>query len=493
MKERIATMSVPASATIRTAMQAIDRGGLGLALLVEQVTGSFLGVVSDGDIRRALLAGHGLESRVFSIPRPNPRVGHVGMSATEIAAIFTDEVRVVPILDPENRVADLALLDRRAHLPVAGPSFGDKELAYVTECVLTGWVSSSGPFLKRFEEMFAEACGTRYAIATSNGTTALHLAMLALGVGPGDEVIVPTLTFIATANAVRYVGATPVFVDSEAITWNLDPEQVEAAITPRTRAIIAVHLYGHPADLESLRELAHKHNLALVEDAAEALGARYMGMPMGSMGDLGTFSFYGNKIITTGEGGMITTNRAELNARIRLLRDHGMDSERRYWHPVMGYNYRLTNLQAALGVAQMERLALLVEAKRGLAGMYARFLSDIPGLVLPNEAPWAKSIFWLYSVLVDSTVFGCSRDELMARLLHRGIETRPVFSCLHQQPIYATGQTLPVAERIAAMGMSLPSAPGMRADDVERVVQAIREAADVGVTRTAQAAAARGD
>ena len=476
MNERIEAMSLPITGTIRQAMQAINRGVLGLALLIEPETRRFVGLVTDGDIRRALLNGYGLESPVATVSRPEPRIARVGMSLDQVAALFSDPVRVVPLLDEAGEVVDLAVFDRRVRLPVAEPSLGEKELLYVTECILTGWVSSAGKFVTRFEEMFAEFCSTCYAVATSKGTTALHLALLSLGIGPGDEVIVPTLTFIATANAVTYTGARPVFVDSELETWNIDPKLIEPAITPRTKAIIVVHLYGHPADMDPIMEIAACHNLAVIEDAAEAHGACYKGRRVGGIGDIGTFSFYGNKIITTGEGGMLVTNRADLAEQVRMLRDHGMSPERRYWHPVLGYNYRMTNLQAALGVAQMERIEAILATKRLIAQTYTDALCNVCGLTLPPKAAWAESVCWLYSVLIDEKAFGMGRDALMATLKDYAMETRPLFLPVHTQPIYSTGQHLPIAEQLAAQGLSLPSAVSLGLENVRRVAQAIKRA-----------------
>jgi perosamine synthetase len=321
--------------------------------------------------------------------------------------------------------------------------------------------------------MFAEFCGTSYAIATSNGTTALHLALLALDIGPSDEVIVPTLTFIATANAVTYTGARPVFVDSEPETWNLDPDLIEEAITSRTKAIIPVHLYGHPANMAPILEIAVQHGLSVVEDAAEAHGACYKGCRVGGIGDIGTFSFYGNKIITTGEGGMVVTTRADLADKMRMLRDHGMAPDQFYWHPILGYNYRMTNLQAAIGVAQMEKIDDILSSKRYIAHTYKERLRNVPGIVLPPQALWAQNVHWLYTIMVDAELFGCTRDDLAIRLSEQGIETRPIFPPLHTQPIYDSGQRFPVAERFAATGLSLPSAPGLRLDDVVRIADAI--------------------
>lgn len=473
MKQRIESLTIEPTATIRKALQAVDQGGLGLALIVEPSTRRFVGIVTDGDLRRAILAGKGLESLLDGVPRRTPTVATTAMTSAEITALFSTEVRAIPVLDEEQRVVDLALFDKRAHLPVSGPSFDEKELQYVTDCILGGWVSSAGKYVTRLEEMFAEFCGTKYAVSASNGTTALHLALLALGVGPGDEVIVPTLTFIATANAVRHAGATPVFVDSEPLTWNLDPAALEAARTPRTKAIIPVHLYGHPADMAPIMSWADEHGITVIEDAAEAHGARYRGQRVGSFGAINVFSFYGNKIVTTGEGGMMTTNDARLCANLRKLRDHGMSTTRKYWHDVLGYNYRMTNVQAAIGVAQMEKVDKLLASKLEVAKRYRTALSGVPGVGLPPSMPWADSVYWLYSVIVDEEKYGCDRDTLMARLREVNIETRPLFPCVHQQPIYARTQTLPVAERLSRSGVSLPSAANMRLDDVDRVTAAI--------------------
>jgi perosamine synthetase len=473
IEELIANISIPADTTIGDAMRAIDRGALGLALLVDPGTQRFVGLATDGDIRRGLLRGLGLASPVAEVATWKAKTGRLGMGADEVARLFSEPVHVVPLLDEHDRVADLAIFDQRMRLPVAEPLLGERELRYVSEAVLSGWISSRGAFLARFEEMFAAFCGTRVALTTSNGTTALHLALAALDLGPGDEVIVPTLTFIATANAVTYTGARPVFVDSEAATWNLDPAAIEAALTPRTKAIVVVHLYGHPADMGPILSIAQRHSLAVIEDAAEAHGARYRGRRVGGLADIGVFSFYGNKLITTGEGGMVVTDRADLAEAMRIRRDHGMSPNRRYWHPVLGFNYRMTNLQAAVGVAQMERIDEIIARKRSLGAAYGAGLRGIRGLELPPEAEWAESVYWLYTVLVDEQEFGMSRDEVLSRLSEQGIECRPVFPPVHTQPVYETGERFPVAEGIAATGVSLPSAVGLSISDIERVVEAL--------------------
>ena len=475
MKEKIKKITVKSTGTIRMVLQAIDRGALGVALLVEPDSEKFVGLVTDGDVRRALLKGLGLESSASRIDHPETITATVDMNIDEISALFNEPIRVIPVLNNERRVVDLAIFDTRAYLPVAEPKLGDTELRYVSECVLTGWVSSAGKFVKKFEDLFAAFCGTKFAVSSSSGTTALHLSMVALETGPGDEVIVPSLTFISTANAVTFTGAKPVFVDSEPYTWNIDPAGIEKAITSRTKAIIPVHLYGHPADMDPILEIADKYGLAVVEDAAEAHGALYKGKKVGSLGDMGVFSFFGNKIITTGEGGMIVTDKKELAEKVRILRDHGMDTRRHYWHPVLGYNYRLTNIQAALGVGQMERIEQILKKKRDNAALYTAGLHGIPGISLPPETRWASNVYWLYSIIVDESKFGMSAEELRKKVSEMDIETRPLFPPVHQQPIYNTGQHLPVAEYLSKRGLSLPSSVNLSKEEIGKITAVIRE------------------
>lgn len=475
-RDTLRDMTVPLSGTIRDAMRSSDKTGMRGALLTE-ADGKFVGLVSDGDIRRALLQGQGLDSPVAGVKRPTPSVAHVGDPPEKIASLLKEGVHFIPLLDDNGCVADLALFTQHAALPVATPSIGERELAHVTESVVSGWISSTGPFVKRFEDLFAKFCGTKHAIATSNGTTALHLTTLALDLGPGDEVIVPSLTFIATANAVRYTGATPVFVECDSVTWTMDPAAAQAALTPKTKAIIPVHLYGHPADMDPIMKIAKKHSLTVIEDAAEAHGALYNKKVVGGIGHMGVFSFYGNKIVTTGEGGMVTTNDDALAAKMRLLRDHGMSEQRRYWHTILGYNYRLTSLQAAVGVGQMEHIDQIIAAKLHIADLYKKDLTGIAGVTLPACAPWARNVYWLYSIVIDPKTFGHGRDELMQLLKERDIDSRPFFPATHTQPIYDTKQKLPISERLADNGLSLPSATDMHDEDIARVCEEIRRLA----------------
>ena len=363
-------------------------------------------------------------------------------------------------------------------LHVCEPVLDGNEARYLAECIERNWISSSGPFVGRFESAFADAVGANTGVATSSGTTALHLAVAALGIGPGDEVIVPTFTMIATANAVAYTGATPVFADSEDAHWNLSPTAFEAAITPRTRAVIVVHAYGHPAEMDPILAIARARGIAVIEDAAEAHGALYRGRPVGSIGDIAAFSFYGNKIVSTGEGGMLTTNDAALGAVARRLRDHAFSSERHFWHEYRGFSYRMTNLQAAVGVAQTERLDAFVARKRAHRAAYDDALRHIAGLRLPTEETDVRSVFWMYLVLVSNDA-GITRDGLRATLATRGIETRTAFVPLHLQPIYRAAwrdAAFPVAEDVGRRGLYLPSGVGLAPADIAFVAREVARA-----------------
>lgn len=362
-------------------------------------------------------------------------------------------------------------------IPVAEPLLGDEELRNVVDAVKSGWISSKGEYIEKFENEFANYCGTKYGIATSNGTAALHLALTALGIGQGDEVIVPTLTFVAVANVVTYCNAKPVFVDAHPDYWCIDPEKIEEKITTRTKAIIPVHLYGHPCDLDPILDIVEKFNLYIIEDAAEAHGAEYKGNKVGSFGDIGCFSFYGNKIITTGEGGICLTNNEELAEKLRILRDHGMNPNKRYWHDEIGFNYRITNLQAAVGVAQMKKLDEFIEKKRKIAGWYEDGLKEFDenGMIgLHPEIPWAKCVYWMYSVLINEE-FGISRDELMKRLEARGIETRPFFYPMHVLPPHRKNEKFPIAEELLRKGVNLPSSVKLKREDVEYICEMIKK------------------
>jgi perosamine synthetase len=362
------------------------------------------------------------------------------------------------------------------HIPVCEPKLGEKELQYVIDCIKSGWISSKGQNITKFEEGFSRYCGAKFGVSTTSGTTALHLALASLGIKTGDQVVIPSFTMIATANAVTYVGAMPVLVDSELDTWNIDVSKIEGKITKKTKAIIVVHTYGHPVDMAPILEIAEKKSLYVIEDAAEAHGAEYMGKKVGALGDVGCFSFYANKIITTGEGGMLVTNNEELAERARLLRDQAYEEKRRFLHRFVGFNYRMTNLQAAIGLAQLEKIDDFVNLRRSNAHYYNSLLEDVDGLVLPPEAKWAKNVYWMYSVLIKPE-FGIKRDKLMTILLKKyGVETRPFFYPIHLQPAYSDlfkGETYPVADELSERGINLPSGNTLSKEQIEYIVDAI--------------------
>lgn len=356
------------------------------------------------------------------------------------------------------------------------PSIGELEKEYVMRALESGFVSSVGPMVSEFEERFAAYVGASYSVATVNGTAALHLALRLLGIGPGDEVIVPALTFIATANPVIYVGATPVVVDVDPLTWNIDPAEVEKVITERTRAVIPVHLYGNPVDMQRIMELARNHDLYVVEDATEALGSTYKGQHAGTFGDIGVFSFNGNKIITTGGGGMLVTNNPELATRARLLVNQGrVPKTIEYEHLEVGYNYRLTNLQAALGLAQLERLPEFLAVKRRNSALYRELLKETPGLEWQQELDGAVSNWWLFSVLIDPGTFGSDRNSVREKLIAAGVQVRPLFKPLTKQPVYKNHSLngCPIAESLHEKGLNLPGASFLTMEDIRQVCQVL--------------------
>lgn len=364
-------------------------------------------------------------------------------------------------------------------IPVCAPKIGEKEVEYVSKCIYSSWISYLGEYVSEFEEKFARYCNCKYGVVTNSGTTALHLALATLDIGKGDEVIVPTFTMIATANAATYTGAKPVLVDSEMETWNIDITKIEEKITKKTKAIMPIHTYGHPCDMDPILELAEKYDLYVVEDAAEAHGAEYKGRKTGSLGDMGCFSFYANKIITTGEGGMIVTNDEKLAERARWLRAHAFGRHgKHFYHEAIGFGYRMSALQAAFGLAQLKHIDEFVSIRRNNAKLYNSLLSELgEKITLPPEAPWAKNVYWMYSILIQDK-FGISRDELMNKLELEGIETRTFFYPIHVQPIYARqyqGENFPVANELSRKGINLPSGNNLTADEVTYVCECIKK------------------
>jgi len=468
------SLMLPETATIRDAMRSFEETGLQVVIVVSP-EGRMLGIATEGDIRRALLSGHGLVSPLFLHINQDPVVGRVSMPMEELIGLLSERIHFLPVLDKMDIVHDILFYDKRAMIPVASPIVGEKELSYVTEAVLSGWISSQGKYIGLFEQMFASFCRVKHAVAVSNGTVALHLALTALGIGSGDEVIVPALTFIATANAVRYCHADPVFVDIHRGNWNINPDLIEEAITPKTKAIIPVHLYGQPCDMERIKKIADQHHLWVVEDAAEAHGAEYQGCRVGSIGHVGCFSFYGNKIITTGEGGMVITNDDMIAEKLGILRDHGMNPSRRYWHEVVGFNYRMTNMQAAIGVAQMERCKQIMEAKERVQKRYDAHI-NFDYFEQPKTLSGAQPVCWLYTLLVKNAKEQSARDNLIKYLKLLDIDSRPVFYPLPAMPPYYDEKwkkKFPVALHIAECGFSLPSSTDLDEKTIMRIAESL--------------------
>jgi len=378
-------------------------------------------------------------------------------------------------------------------IPLAVPEIRGNEWRYVKECLDTAWVSSVGSYVDRFEQMVAQEAGTKYAVATVNGTSALHIALLVAGVQPEDEVLVSTLTFIAPVNAIRYVGAWPVFIDAEPAYWQMDPARVVEFLERdcrwsdgtlynrrtgrRVTAVIPVHILGHPVDLDPILAVARKFGLKVIEDATEGLGATYKGSGLGCLGGIGCFSFNGNKIITTGGGGMLVTNNEEWARKAKYLTTQAKDDPIEYVHGQVGYNYRLTNLLAAVGCAQMEQLAAYVAAKRKNAARYTEKLQNLPGIVPMRSAPWAASTFWMYTILVEEEKFGMDSRQLMHTLGTQKIQCRPLWQPIHQSPAHASKNVvaMPVAEQLARRGLSLPCSVGLTESDQDRVIAALVE------------------
>jgi perosamine synthetase len=377
-------------------------------------------------------------------------------------------------------------------IPVCEPTLKGNELKYVTDGIESNWISSKGEYIEKFEKSFSKFCNTKQGVSCVNGTAALHLALEALEIKKGDEIVIPSFTMIATANAVIYAGAKPVLVDSEEETWNIDVNKIEEKITKKTKAIIPVHTYGHPVDMNPLNEIAKKHGLFVIEDAAEAHGAEYNGKKTGSLSDIACFSFYANKIITTGEGGMLTTNNEELSEKAKLLRNHAFE-KKRFIHKKLGFNYRMTNIQAAIGLAQMEKAEELVNKRIENAQYYNSLLKNTEGITLPPKKEWAKNVYWMYGILIKEK-FGMKTDNLREELLKQEVDTRAFFVPMHKQPLYSKETeripnligNYPVAEKLSKEGFYLPSSSSLTKTQIIEItdkIKSIKEKNDKKKTR----------
>lgn len=452
----------PVNVGMRDLLVAINNEPAGIAFITDE-TGKLCGVITDGDFRRLLLNGRSLDESLRSTDLNSFVVAQQGEDIHALISKTNKRVRLIPIVDKEGKPVDYFRYEHRVHMtPVAEPDLKGNEFKYLCDAFLSTWISSSGEYINRFESDFSSYCGVTHGVAVANGTVAIHLALVALGIGPGDEVIVPDLTFAATINTVLHAGATPVIVDVDEDTWCISPDAIRKAIGPKTKAIIPVHVYGIPCDMDAIMSIAKEHNLFVIEDAAEAHGAEYKGNKVGSFGHIACFSFYGNKIITTGEGGMCLTNDPYLDSRMRTLRDHGMNKSKRYWHDEVGYNYRMTNLQAALGCGQLERIEMILSERKEIENSYKEALKEVAGIKWPINI--IGRVTWLVSLLVEN------RDDLMIRLKEQAIDVRPFFYPLSEMSIYASyAREVSISKKLSSKGINLPTVKGV---DLQKVIKA---------------------
>lgn len=470
-KTKLRSISIKENNSLKSALKKIDENGLGICFVLKN-DWALTGVVTDGDIRRAIIKGYDIKDSLNEIINKDYVYLEYGVSDLEIQKHLSSEIKYIPLVDKSGRLVDYASYLKYHNIPIAQPNLDGNELAYVTHCIKTNWISSQGRYVQDFEKQFAAFINSQSALTTSNGTTALHLALRALCVGPGDEVLVPNFTFIAPINAVLYVGAKPVLVDIDKDTLCIDPKFIEQSITEKTKAIIPVHIYGQSADMDKIIKITKSNKLLIIEDCAEALGTYYNNLHVGNFGDAAIFSFFGNKTLTTGEGGMLIFNSPIFDSKARILRDHGMDSKKKYWHNELGYNYRLTNIQAAIGLAQLERLESFIANKIFIAEQYSKRFKTQKFFEIPKQIRGIQHSFWLYTVILKKEYLDY-RDNIINRLLKNGIETRPTFYAVDSMPFYKDIDKLnidrPVSNEVARSGISLPTFPGLESSQIEYI------------------------
>ena len=458
--------------TFHDALAAINANTLGIVFIVDEER-KLIGALTDGDARRDLLAGAELSDLITDDSNFFNKAPHYlpfDCEISEIWKLFEQEVRCIPLLDACHRVVDFSTRARIRQFMVLQPDIGEQEISNVLECVTSGWISSQGRFIGVFEKVFSDFLGGGHAIAVSNGTVALQLALTTLGIGRGDEVVVPNFTFGASINAIIHSGATPVLADVDPETWTIDLDELKRSITPKTKAVMPVHIYGQPAQIDEIMEMAAKKGILVIEDCAEALGATYKNRRVGLDGDATCFSFFANKSITTGEGGMVVFKNAEMAQRARVLRDHGMNPQQRYWHDYAGFNFRMTNMQAAVGVAQMGRVEELLSQKKAIFQAYDSLLSKHQGVTLLPKNQWSENSYWLYTVILNGYE-SAVRDQLIANLGYRGIDARPGFYPMHQMDPYREfgHGNYPVSSYLSANSVSLPSSFGLSNEEVPHI------------------------
>jgi perosamine synthetase len=458
--------------TFADVLKSISENAFGIVFFVNNDR-QLIGVFTDGDARRALLAGATLSDLITkqsSYFNKSPHSLLFDCDLSEIWSLLEQNFHCIPLLDTSNRIVDFSTRERIRRFPVLEPDIGEQEISNVLDCVTSGWISSQGRYIGEFEKIFSEYLGGGHAIAVANGTVALQLGLTSLGIGQGDEVIVPNFTFGASINAIIHSGATPVLADVDRETWTLDLDELNRLITPRTKAIMPVHLYGQPARLDEINAIASKNGIFVIEDCAEALGATYKNRRVGLDGDCTCFSFFANKTITTGEGGMVVFKDAKLAERARILRDHGMSPQKRYWHDYPGFNFRMTNMQAAIGVAQMGRIEDFITRRKVVFQTYDALLHGRHNISFLPKNSWSENSYWLYTMILNGYK-NDTRDQLITQLYYRGIDARPGFYPMHLMNPYrefANGKYL-VSNYLSANSISLPSSPGLTAADISHI------------------------
>ena len=411
--------------SLKQAIKIIEKGGQKVAFVVENL--KFLNIITDGDIRRALLKKHTLDTKISKIiVKKKCKYLHKDSSFEKIQKELGSDISHLPLVDDKNKLVDYAVNFKMSKIPVSEPQFLGNESIYLNDCINSGWISSGGKYVKLFEKAFSNFIGSKYTLSTTSGTTALHLALASLGIGKNDEVILPNLTFISPVNAAIYLGAKPVLVDVDENNLCLDPKKIEKVINKKTKAIVLVYLYGHGCDIKKIIKIAKKYNIFLIEDCAEGMGTYCNNRHVGNFGDASTFSFFGNKTITTGEGGMICFKKRKFYEVAKKLRDHGMNLKKKYWHDFVGFNYRMTNLQAAVGLAQMERLKFFLTQKKEMAKKYRHYLKGNDKLHFSKNFKNTKSSYWLYYIRLKNKISN-ARDKIINILLKNGIEARNCF------------------------------------------------------------------
>ncbi len=440
------------NASLREVLEAINAEPAGTAFIKDDDE-KLCGIVTDGDFRRLLLKGKGLEDALSKSDFGDYVVANQGDRFEDLLKKTNFKIRTIPIIDDQGHLVDYFIYNHKTRFtPIAEPSLANEEFNNLMDAYSSTWISSRGKYIDQFEEGFSAYCGVKYGVATSNGTVAIHLALKALDIGEGDEVIIPDLTFAATINAVILANATPVIVDVNEEDWTISPEEIKKAITDKTKAIIPVHVYGQACDMDAIMAIAKEHNLKVIEDSAEAHGAEYKGKKVGSFGDASTFSFFANKIITTGEGGMVLTNSDQLNERLRVLRDHGMNKEKRYWHDEVGFNYRMTNLQAAIGCAQLHKIEDILSNHNKIEEDYKTALDDLGLFKWQKTYSDRKKVVWLVCALSER------RDEIAELLIKNKIDYRPFFYPLSDMPVYSKYHFSSTnAKKLSKLGMNLPT------------------------------------